>query len=422
MSRRADIVNALKENPIALAPRLGFDLLTSLHSDWCREMVFGTKDHTLQAHRGSYKTTTVSIALWELMLLRPNAQMAFFRKTDTDVKEILEQVKKMLRTDATQYLSEGLWGVSCHITTDNMLEVSTSLSSDARGGAQLTGMGIGGSLTGKHYDLIFTDDIVNLKDRSSRAERERTKNAYREIKNLVNRGGKIFNTGTPWHIDDAFKLMPEPDRYPWDSTGLMTREQYDEIAKVTTPSLLAANYELRHIPSDDVIFTSPKTGGALEMVYHGECHVDAAYYGEDYTAFSAMAVHDGIRYVYGRIWRKHVDECMPQIMEDYRRLMLGRLYTERNADKGYSARRLKQLGARVVPYDEHENKHIKIVTYLKEAWPNIVFVDGTDEEYINQIVDYTEDAEHDDAPDSAASLCRVVKGNKRRQENARTLY
>ena len=50
----------------------------------------------------------------------------------------------MLRTDVTQYLSEGLWGVSCQITTDNMLEVSTSLSSDARGGAQLTGMGIGG--------------------------------------------------------------------------------------------------------------------------------------------------------------------------------------------------------------------------------------------------------------------------------------
>ena len=93
----------------------------------------------------------------------------------------------MLRTDVTQYLSDGLWGVSCQITTDNMLEVSTSLSSDARGGAQLTGMGIGGSLTGKHYDLIFTDDIVNLKDRASRAERERTKDAGR-FSTLARRG------------------------------------------------------------------------------------------------------------------------------------------------------------------------------------------------------------------------------------------
>lgn len=415
MSRRSDIVSALRENPTAFAGRLGFPLLTDLHRDWCREMVFGKSDHTLQAHRGSFKTTTVSIALWELLLLRPNAQMAFFRKTDADVKEILEQVKKMLRTDVTQYLSEGLWGVSCQITTDNMLEVSTSLSSDSRGGAQLTGMGIGGSLTGKHYDIIFTDDIVNMKDRSSRAERERTKDAYREIKNLINRGGKIFNTGTPWHVDDAFKLMPEPERWPWDTTGLMTQEQYDEIAKVTTPSLLAANYQLRHIPSDDVIFTDPKTGASHELVYHGLCHVDAAYYGEDYTAFTAMAVHDGKYYVYGKLWRKHVDDCMPMIMADYQRLMLGRLYTETNADKGYSARAFKEKGASVVPYAEHENKHIKIVTYLKQVWPDVIFVNGTDEEYISQVCDYTEDAEHDDAPDSAASLSRIMI-SKRRNE------
>ena len=422
MSRRADIVSALKENPTAFANRLGFPLLTDLHRDWCREMVFGKEDHTLQAHRGSYKTTTVSIALWLLILLRPNSQMAFFRKTDTDVKEILEQVKKMLRTDVTQYLSEGLWGVSCQITTDNMLEVSTSLSSDARGGAQLTGMGIGGSLTGKHYDLIFTDDIVNLKDRASRAERERTKDAYREIKNLVNRGGKIFNTLTPWHVDDASTLMPEPERWPWDTTGLMTKEQYDEIAKVTTPSLLAANYQLRHIPSDDVIFTDPKTGASHELVYHGLCHVDAAYYGEDYTAFTAMAVHDGKYYVYGRLWRKHVDDCMPLIMADYQRLMLGRLYTETNADKGYSARAFKEKGASVVPYNEHENKHIKIVTYLKQVWPDVIFVNGTDEEYISQVCDYTEDAEHDDAADSAACCARIMISKRRNEGYVSKLY
>ena len=422
MSRRGDIVSALKENPTVFADRLGFPLLTDLHRDWCREMVFGHDDHTLQAHRGSYKTTTVSIALWLLLLLRPNAQTAFFRKTDTDVKEILEQVKKMLRTDVTQYIAEGLWGVPCKITTDNMLEVSTSLSNDVRGGAQLTGMGIGGSLTGKHYDIIFTDDIVNLKDRSSRAERERTKDAYREIKNLLNRGGKIFNTGTPWHVDDAFQLMPEPERWPWDATGLMTKSDYDEIAKVTTPSLLAANYQLRHIPSDDVIFTEPRIGAPMSMVEGGEGHVDAAYYGEDFTAFSAMAVHDGKRYVYGRLWRKHVEDVTPLIMADYERLRLGKLHTETNADKGYSARAFKELGARVVPYAENQNKHVKIVTYLKTAWPEIVFVDGTDRDYIDQICDYTEDAEHDDAPDSLASLVQRGKWRSHQMSAANGLY
>lgn len=385
-------------------------------------MVFGKSDHTLQAHRGSYKTTTVSIALWLLLLLRPNAKVAFFRKTDTDVKEILEQVKKMLRTDVTQYLSEGLWGVSCTVTTDNMLEVGTSLSNDARGGAQLTGMGIGGSLTGKHYDIIFTDDIVNMKDRSSRAERERTKDAYREIKNLVNRDGKIFNTGTPWHPQDAFELMPEAERWPWDQTGLMTREQYDEIAKVTTPSLLAANYQLRHIPSDDVIFTEPRTGASHEKVYHGICHVDAAFGGEDFTAFTAMRTEGGTIYAYGRLWRKHVADVADQIKADHTRLMLGRLHIETNADKGYVARDLKSMGIPVSPYPESMNKAIKIETYGKQAWPDIVFVEGTDPEYINQVCDWTEDAEHDDAPDSMASLLRVILAKRRTGDHKPLLY
>lgn len=405
MSRRSDIVNALRENPIALAPRLGFDLLTPMHAEWVRQMVFGHEDWTLQAHRGSYKTTCDSIALWLLMLLRPNARIAFFRKTDADVKEIIEQVQKMMRSDVTQYLSEGLWGVSLQVTTENMMQVDTSLSSDPRGGAQLTGLGIGGSITGKHYDIIFTDDIVNVKDRKSRAERERTKDAYRELQNLRNRGGRIVNTGTPWHVDDAFTLMPEPERWPWDRTGLMTREQYEELAKVTTPSLLAANYQLRHIPSDDVIFTNPKTGAPLSMVEQGECHVDAAYYGEDFTAFTAAAKHDGKYYVYGRVWRKHVDDVSPLIADIHKQLKLGRMYMENNADKGYAAQKFKgTFGIRVGQYAEHQNKHVKIVTFLKSAWPEIVFVEGTDEAYINQITDYTEDADHDDAPDSLASL------------------
>lgn len=63
----------------------------------------------------------------------------------------------------------------------------------------MLGIGIGGSLTGKHADIVITDDIVNLRDRMSAAERERTIAVYRELQNIKNRGGRIINTGTPWH-------------------------------------------------------------------------------------------------------------------------------------------------------------------------------------------------------------------------------
>ena len=54
------------------------------------------------------------------------------------------------------------------------------------------------------------------------------------------------------------------------------------------------------------------------------------------------------------------------------------------------------------------NKFIKITTFLKKWWPKIIFLEGTDPEYIDQILDYTEHAEHDDAPDSAACVCRIL--------------
>ena len=59
-------------------------------------------------------------------------------------------------------------------------------------------------------------------------------------------------------------------------------------------------------------------------------------------------------------------------------------------------------------YHESENKFQKIVTHLKWAWKDVIFVEGTDREYIEQICDYNEFAEHDDAPDSLASAIRKL--------------
>ena len=59
-------------------------------------------------------------------------------------------------------------------------------------------------------------------------------------------------------------------------------------------------------------------------------------------------------------------------------------------------------------YTESQNKFIKITTYLRKYWDRIQFLEGTDAEYVRQILDYNEQAEHDDAPDSAACICRIL--------------
>lgn len=412
---RQQAIEFLKNNPAKFANMLGFTKLGDLHNSWICEMVRGKDDKTLQASRGTYKTSCVSVALALIIILLPNKRTLFMRKTDTDVKEVIKQVQKILQDPHTQYFVQSIYGVNLKLNVSSATEITTNLTTDIKGTNQLVGIGTGSSLTGKHFDYIFTDDIVNINDRISKAEREHTKLIYQELQNIKNRGGKIFNTGTPWHINDAFEIMPKAERYDCYNPEIAKIISEQELAEIKTnmlPSLFAANYELRFIASENVIFTDPQTGAEPAMCEQGTMHLDSAFYGEDYTAWSIMKKHNDKYYVYGKIRRKHIEDCYADIQADYERFMCGKLYNENNADKGFAAKDLRKLGLKVITYHEDMNKYLKIVTYLKAIWKDIIFVEGTDSEYIQQICDYYEDAEHDDSPDSLASLARLFYKQK----------
>lgn len=426
---RNDAVRFLVRTPYKFGHMVGFTKLTEIHNGWMRKMISGTGDYTLQGHRESYKTTCLSLVLTIYIILHPNFRTLFVRKTDTDVKEIIEQVRKILLMQQTQYLVQTIYGVNLRLLTDNALEISTNLVTDTRGTSQLVGTGIGGSLTGKHFERIFTDDIVNLKDRKSKAEREQTKLSYQELVNLLNRGGRLINTGTPWHPDDAFKLMPEPEKWDCYSTGLMSKEEIEYKRHSMAPSLFAANYELVHIAAENALFKEPPVYITLteakdtlkrddatpeDLLRDGIAHIDAAYGGEDYTAFTCGQMRNGKLYLFGKLWHRHVDTVLDYCCAQAKELMCGPIMTEKNADKGYLAQEILSRGASARPYTEKENKYVKISTYLRKWWPNIHFLAGTDNEYIQQIMDYTEDAEHDDGPDSCACVCRYF--DRRGQE------
>lgn len=410
MTREAAI-KFLKTKPYLFGHKVGFERLGLLHNGWIVDMAFGKQSKTLQAHRSSYKTTCVSLALALIILLRPNKRTLFLRKTDDDVKEIVEQVKKILTHPVTQAFALAIWGVQVKLVVSNANEISTNLTNDPRGSAQLIAMGCGSSLTGKHFDFIFTDDIININDRVSRAERERTKLIYGELLRLQNAGGRIFNTGTPWHKDDAFSVMPEAERFSVYDTGMLTADEIEVLRhdKSMTPSLFAANYELRHIAADGQLFkASPTFTPDKELLSDGVCHIDAAYGGEDSVGVTIGNRRGGKMYALGMKFNKHVDLCLPEILAWCATLRVGLIICELNADKGYLVKELRQQGYRAQGYSETMNKHQKISTYLYKWWENMVWLEGTSKEYLNDIMDYTEDAEHDDCADSAASFARYL--------------
>nr|DAM78984.1 MAG TPA: Terminase large subunit [Caudoviricetes sp.] len=400
-------ITLLTETPYKIGHWLGFKDLTRLHNEWLRSFLYEKKDQTLLAHRGSYKTTDLSLFLALHTVERPNENVMFFRKTDTDVVEVMVQAQKILSSDVMQSITYALYGCYIHFLKSNNAEIHTNLCTFTKGVSQILGLGIGTSITGKHADIVVTDDIVNLKDRISRAERERTKVQYMELQNICNRHGRFINTGTPWHKEDAISIMPNVKRYDCYSTGLIPRDKLEALRNSMSDSLFSANYELKHIADKDAMFQNPQFTNDERLIYGGMAHIDAAYDGEDgtaYTIFNQLA--DGRIIGFGKRWNRHVDDCLEEIGIYHRQLQAGSISCEKNADKGYLAKELRGLGYHVNSYSETMNKFIKISTHLRRNWGKVVWLERTDPEYINEILDYSEFAEHDDSPDSAASLLR----------------
>lgn len=400
-------------HPIVLAHALGYDKLTArLHDDWIKRFAFSDHDLTHQAHRNSYKTSSVIVAITLRMVVLPNEPMIILRKNGGSTAEVLRAVSRNLESEICNELSEVINGVGIDILQSSNSEMETNLKT--RGGVkekQLVGDGVRSfGLTGKHFPRIYTDDIITVMDRISRAERMYTDMIYQELQNIKTPGGVIVNTGTPWHRNDTFNLMPNAVRYDCYQTGILSNEEIMEKKSRMTASLFSANYELRHISDEDSFFKDPKY--AEYPVVNGRkrdsiAHIDCAYGGTNTTALTIMTFTNDKIYAHGAVFEGHVQEHYKDIAELLRDYSVGTLYSETNADKGYFAKEFKAYHKAIRSYSESMNKHLKITTYLVRDWERILWTYDTSTDYMEQVVDYQEGQEPDDAPDSASSLLRA---------------
>ena len=231
---RENVIKLIKHQPVRILNELKFGTFVfgDLHNEWLRRMITSGEDATLLAHRGSYKTTCLSVAIALLMILRPHKNIIFLRKTDDDVKEIIEQVKKILETKLLRMLVHGLYSgegkeVDLKITRANANELNTNLNAGTRGMVQLLGIGIKGSLTGKHADLVITDDICTRVDRRSASERNLVKEIYAELQNIKNRDGVY----SQFLDDDSIRYC---DAFIVDGSGLCIILQYSGYRRLAS--------------------------------------------------------------------------------------------------------------------------------------------------------------------------------------------
>lgn len=411
----------VRDEPHRLGWLMGKDRLGPLHSTMIRHVWDSFDEHrALQGHRGSYKTTAVlEVGSVRWLLFFPNDRIAILRKKHADAAAVVSTISKAMRVPEVQAVFEAAHGCVPEAVTDRYGEVTFSFKSTNTPEASVTALGLDSGYTGHHYDKVILDDFVTLKDRLSRAEREKTKEQVREvITNVLDPGRAAGFTGTPWARGDAWEVVPvEPLRYTVHDTGILTPEQVEMKRATTTPFLWAANYELRLDEEGDRLFSEPRYGKWLRCT-GAQAHLDAAFDGGHTCALTILARRgEGFQGV-GYAYPGNVKDWLGFVKSACQRFGVASLWMETNADKGYTADALAKLGVPVTPktqYAESMNKHVKISTYLYEVWGSIEWdEDETDPEYLEQVVDYREGQEPDDAPDSAASLVRqAFKAGKR---------
>lgn len=67
--------------------------------------------------------------------------------------------------------------------------------------------GIDKSVVSRHYGIIVFDDVVNNLNVSTKEQREKIINAYKEYLSLLNPGGLIRVVGTRWHYYDLYGYL-----------------------------------------------------------------------------------------------------------------------------------------------------------------------------------------------------------------------
>lgn len=404
-----DIKN-IRRNPHLLGNLVGKEKLTSLHSRWFFDTWFKESHCGLQGHRGSYKTTALTIiGTIHHLLFYPDDRIAIIRNRFTDAADCLENISLLMKTPELIAIFSLVHGIRPKTIVDRKEKITFNFKKTKTPEGNINAYGIDTGITGRHFDRIICDDIVTLEDRVSRAKRERTKNVLREIvSNIIDPGKQVIHIGTPWHKDDAWSLtdtIPVPVKYSVYVTKILKESEILQKKQQTTGSLFAANYELKHVMSENALFTDA-IYERWDYVKTGVVgHLDAKYSGEDTNALTLMYRRsDGKIHAIGFSFTEHIDQKYDFIVAKCKKYFCGTIYNERNSDKEFLAKELRKRGLIVESYHENINKHVKIVTHLKKEWCNIVWDVDTDPEYMNQILDYIEGQAPDDAPDSAASL------------------
>lgn len=291
-------------------------------------------------------------------------------------------------------------------------------------GGVVVGAGVGGPITGRGADLALIDDPVkNFEDATSPAIQDKIWDWFNStLRTRLHPGAAIVIVMTRWTEDDLTGRLLKNEGERWDivklpainSAGVpLWPERYSlealrEIKETITHRIWSALYQQEPTDLVERVFSDPQFFEApsdLKLIGY----LDPALGGADYSALTVGGFRDGKFYIAGGwIWQEQLDETYRRTVALCRAHNVAVLCVESNQAQIAIANELKRRGLQVKAVNQLKNKHFRIVHNAKKHWHRIRFAHTVTKEYMDQVLQYSEVARHDDAPDSLAGLIQSI--------------
>lgn len=419
---------------------LGQGSFTEQHGEWMKIFLHAARLEVLQAFRNSYKTTCGLDAIILVFLARPETRLLIARKTDTLASQLVLAIQKLFESNAVLRLWLNARYGTPDVKTKEWSQEKTVFSFKREVTVQpsITAAGVSSSLTGAHFDLIWCDDIVTREDRLSGAERAATLSFFRECFNLLEPEGSLILTGTPWHEGDLFSTLDEKffegRRFPIGSPGLPAlTPEWIEAEKIRQgPSLWAANYELTHVHSEDVIgalmfcdaLTSPYRVAFIDPSFSNAR-------GTDTCAVAIVEFENGEIRFDGRAWEKSIThaEVIREILLflDIHKPIESCLESQLSDSTEIFLRAFRlaeqEIGLRVRNNWTYKRqsaaKHERIQSHVHANKPRLRAFKNIDPDFLRLVVTYHKNAEIKDPADALAGAIELWQTSISLQEYIR---
>lgn len=307
-------------------------------------------------------------------------------------------------------------GVQLSIENAKELRVPELLGKDNSYSAVTIGAS---SFRGRHPKLVIMDDPVTPEDTRD-AARKRVRVVYDELYKLCK---NIVIIGQPVHKFDLYgDLRPilRKKEFPYGCIPELDPDLAAMRIAGITEDTIQASYFLNVANDLKNPFDNIKD---LEVFPDGDtiAFLDPSFKGIDFTAMSiGRGYFDGIA-IQGKAWKRGWDNCLEEIAQACKTYRVRKLIYETNTLGDMPVQLLRDalsaLGVTGIEIHGHESngkKHSRILAAGNFSHL-IHLARSSDKVYSDQVKRYEYDAEHDDAPDSLASLLAwlgLIKGKE----------